>query len=124
MSDPTQFIVNLSTAHRLLQHEGIIGTGRDFMTGHSCSLHSYIDQFKKIYTMQLFDSVDSNFVSNKLSSLAKSSHSTSLPNLIRPCLLSTRKASKTAYELAIFYDTQGVNSLTLSELIKAKRSSN
>lgn len=114
MSDPTQFIVNLSTAHRLLQHEGLIGVGKDFMTNHPCSLHSYSDKFKRTYTMQLFDSVDTDFVSSKLSSLAKSSHSSSFPNLIRPCLLSTRKASKTAYELAVFYDTQGIGELNLA----------
>ena len=97
MSDPTQFIVNLSTVHRLMQHEGMIGIGKDFMTGHPCSLHSYCDKFKRTYTMQLFDSVDSDFVSSKLSSVAKCSHSTSLPNLVRPCFLATRKTSKTSY---------------------------
>ncbi len=94
MSDPTQFIVNLSTVHRLLIHEGVIAMGRDFLTQKSCSIHSYVDQHKRTYTMQLFDSVDSDFVSNKLSSLAKSSHATSLPNLIRPCILTTRKTAK------------------------------
>jgi len=94
------------------------------MTGQPCSLHSYCDRFKRTYTMQLFDSVDSDFVSSKLNSLAKSSHSSSLPNLIRPCLLSTLKASKGVYELAVFYDTQGIGELTLAELIKAKRESN
>ena len=97
MSDPTQFIVNLSTVHRLLQPEGIIATGKDFLTNHPCSLHSYTDKFKRTYVMQLFDSVDSDFVSNKLNSMAKCTHSTSLPNLIRPCLFSTRKASKNSY---------------------------
>jgi hypothetical protein len=38
--------------------------------------------------------------------------------------MATRKASKTAYELAVFYDTQGIGELTLAELIKAKRESN
>ena len=114
MSDPTQFIVNLSTAHRLLQNEGIIATGKDFMSNKACSLHSYSDKFKRTYVMQLFDSVDSDFVSNKLNSLAKCSHSTFLPNLIRPCLLSTRKSSKTSYELAVFYDNQGIGELTLT----------
>ena len=73
--------------------------------------------------MQLFESVDADFISSKLNALAKSTHSASLPNLIRPCLMSTRKASKTAYELAVFYDTQGIGELTLAELIKAKRES-
>ena len=114
MSDPTQFIVNLSTVHRLLQHEGLIGAGRDFMTNQPYSLHSYSSNFKRTYTMQLFEAVDSTFVSSKLNSLAKSAHSSSLPNLIRPCLLSTNKSSKTSYELAVFYDTQGIGELTLT----------
>ena len=84
------------------------------MTNNSCSLHSYSDKFKRTYVMQLFDSVDSDFVSNKLNSIAKYTHSTSLPNLIRPCLLSTRKSSKTSYELTILYDNQGLGDLTLA----------
>ena len=47
--------------------------------------------------MQLFETVDADFVSNKLSSIAKSTHSNSLPNLVRPCLLATRKSTKLAY---------------------------
>lgn len=57
MSDPTQFIVAFSVAHRLLKHEGILGTGKDLITNSTCSLHSYTDKFKRTYIMQLFDSV-------------------------------------------------------------------
>lgn len=108
MSDPTQFIVNLWVTHRLMAHEGVFASGRDFVTSLPCSLHTYSDKFKRTYTMQLFDSVDSDFISNKLNSLAKSAHSASLSNLIRPAFLTTRKSNKTNYELAVFYDTQGI----------------
>lgn len=54
MSDPTQFIVNLWVAHRLLIHEGVFATGRDLITQAPSSLHSYTDKFKRAYTMQLF----------------------------------------------------------------------
>jgi hypothetical protein len=124
MSDPTQFIVNFWAVHRLLIHEGIIATGRDLLSQSPCSLNSYSDKYKRTYTMQMFDSVDSNFISNHINSLSKSCHSTSLPNLIRPVLITTRKTSKTNYELAVFYDTQGIGESTLAELIKAKRTSN
>ena len=64
--------------------------------------------------MQLFDSVDSDFVSSKLNSVVKATHSTFLPNLIRPSILATRKINKNGYELAIFYDNQGIGELTLA----------
>lgn len=108
MSDPTQFIVNFWVVHRLLSHEGILFTGKDLLSQSLCSLHSYSDKFKRTYTMQLFDSVDSDFVSHQINSLSKSCHSTSLPNLIRPILITTRKSNKTNYELAVLYDTQGM----------------
>lgn len=54
MSDPTQLIVPLNFAHRLMTHEGIVGRGRDLLTGSPCSLHSYIDISKRTYIMQLF----------------------------------------------------------------------
>jgi len=97
MSDPTQFVVNLSTAHRLLHHEGIMGTGRDFMTNVPCSLHSYSDRFKRSYVMQLFDGVEADFVTKKFNSIAKSAHSTSLPNLIRPAFITSRKTNKSSF---------------------------
>ena len=59
MSDPSQFVTNLSVAHRLLQHEGIIAKGRDLLTNVPCSIHSYTDKFKRSYTMQMFDTVES-----------------------------------------------------------------
>ena len=117
MSDPTQYLVNLSTAHRILQHEGVIGVGRDFMTGTPCTLHYYVDRFKRNYVMLMFEGVDADFVSNKLNSVAKSAHSASLPNLIRPSFFTTRKINKAAFELTIFYDTQGLGELTLAQII-------
>lgn len=108
MSDPTQFIINLAPAHRLLTHEGILALGSDFITQVPSSIHAYSDKFKRTYTMQLFEGVDSDFASSKLNSLAKSSHSASLPNLIKPVFLTTRKTNKTQYELAVFYDTHGI----------------
>ena len=97
MSDPTQFVVNFSTAHRLLHHEGIMGTGRDFMTNAPCNLHFYSDRFKRIYVMQLFDGVEADFVTKKFNSIAKSAHSASLPNLIRPAFMTSRKTNKTCF---------------------------
>lgn len=121
MSDPTQFIVPLSVAHRLMTHEGIVAAGRDFFTGIACSLHGYSDASKRTYIMQLFDALDPDALSGKLNALAKFSHSAFLPNVVRPAFMSTRKSQKTFYELAIFYETTGIGELTLEELIEAKK---
>ena len=113
MSDPTQFIVSLPTAHALLKHQGIIGVGYDSITDNKCSLHQYTDQYKRTYVTQHFDSIDSDFVSNKLNSIAKYSHSLFISNIVRPAFMSTRKTQKTAYELVIFYDTTDLGELSL-----------
>jgi hypothetical protein len=122
MSDPTQFIVALPVAHRLLIHEGVLASGRDFFTESPCTLHHYTDTFKRAYVMQLFDALDSDTISCKLSSIAKYSHSAFLPNVVRPLFLATRKTQKTSFELAIFYGMSGIGDLTLEELISAKKS--
>ena len=72
--------------------------------------------------MQLFESMDSEVISGKLSALARYSHANYLPNVVRPLFLSTRKATKTAFELAVFYETSGIGEMTLEELIAAKKS--
>lgn len=54
MTDPTQFIVDQQNIHKVLTHEGLLGKGRDFLTGKVCSLHLYNDRFKKIYVMQQY----------------------------------------------------------------------
>ena len=97
MSDPTQFIVNLSLAHRLMQHQGVIGTGKDLLSGTRCALHSYCNPFDNTYVVQTFDAVDTDFVSCKMNALAQSTHSAFVPNIIRPCLFTTRKSSKSLY---------------------------
>ena len=108
MCDPTQFIVPLPIAHRLMTHEGIIAIGRDFFTENQCSLHGYTDIFKRNYVMQLFDGLDPDTLSAKMNAIAKYSHSSFLPNVVRPTFMSTRKSQKIAYELAIFYETTGI----------------
>ena len=105
MSDPTQFIVNLPTIHRLMHHQGLLSVGRDRSSGQSYTLHSYSDDHKKNYVMQLFDSLDPDTVSNKLSALTKYSHSLFVPNVLRPIFMSTRKNTKNAFELSVFYET-------------------
>ncbi len=97
MSDPTQFIVPLAIAHRLMTHEGMIAVGRDLFSGSPSSLHSYVDYCKRTYVMQLYDNLDPDTLSGKLSSIAKYSHSAFLPNIVRPAFMSTRKSQKTAY---------------------------
>jgi len=97
MSDPTQFMVSLPIVHNLLKHNGIVGIGYDLMTDQKCSIHQYTDKYKRTYTTQLFDSVDSDFVSSKLNSIAKYSHSLFISNVIRPAFMSTRKTQKTEY---------------------------
>lgn len=97
MSDPTQFIVPLNVAHRLLTHEGLVATGRDLFTTATCSLHSYSDSYKKTYVMQLYDALDPDTLSSKLNALARFSHSAFLPNVVRPAFMSTRKSQKTSY---------------------------
>lgn len=71
--------------------------------------------------MQLFDGLDPDTLSSKMNAIAKYSHSAFLPNIVRPTFMSTRKSQKTAYELAIFYETTGVGELTLEQLITAKK---
>jgi hypothetical protein len=97
MSDPTQFIVPLPIAHRLLAHEGLLATGRDLFSGAACSLHSYSDICKRTYVMQLYDALDPEALSGKLNALAKFSHSAFLPNVVRPAFMSTRKSQKNSY---------------------------
>lgn len=72
--------------------------------------------------MQLFESMDSEAISGKVSALAKYSHANYLPNVVRPLFLSTRKTTKTSFELAVFYETSGMGEMTLEELIAAKKS--
>jgi hypothetical protein len=108
MSDPTQFIVPLAVAHRLMAHEGIVAVGRDYFNGTQCSLHSYVDICKRTYVMQLYDALDPDLLSSRLNALAKYSHSAFLPNVVRPVFMSTRKSQKASYELAIFYETTGI----------------
>lgn len=103
MSDPTQFIVNLHTVHRLMHHQGLLSVGCDRSSGQNYTLHSYTDDYKKNYVMQLFDSLDPDAVSNKLSAMTKYSHSLFVPNVIRPVFVSTRKNSKNTFELSVFY---------------------
>ena len=64
--------------------------------------------------MQIFDGVETDFVTKKFNSIAKSAHSASLSNLIRPVFMTTRKTNKTCFEFTIFYDTQGIGELSLS----------
>lgn len=66
--------------------------------------------------------MDSEAISSKVSALAKYSHANYLPNVVRPLFLSTRKATKTSFELAVFYETSGIGEMTLEELIAAKKS--
>lgn len=58
MTDPTQFMVEQAHLHKILEHQGILGTGRDFLTGKVCSLHLYGDSNKRTYVMQHYDQVD------------------------------------------------------------------
>lgn len=112
MSDPTQFIVSYTLLHRLFQHEGIIGGNRD-PTGLPYSLHSYTDPNGGAYHLQLFEALESETLSNRMSTLAKMAHSSFVPNLVRPALMATRKTGKTVYELAVLYDVSKLGSLTL-----------
>jgi hypothetical protein len=52
MNDAFQLIVDQQHIHKVLTHEGLLGKGRDFITGQNCSLHLYNDRFKKTYVMQ------------------------------------------------------------------------
>ncbi len=97
MTDPTQFVVDLANVHRVLTHEGLLGTGRDFLTRQPCSISIYSDKFKRNYIMQLFEAVDSDFVSNKITSMSKTVHSNFISNLLRMVFMSTRKTSKGYY---------------------------
>jgi len=123
MTNPTQFILNLSTVHRLLQHEGLIGIGKDFITDQASTIHTYSDKFKRSYVMQLYDNIETDFLSSKLNSIAKSAHSTFVSNMLRPLFMCTRKSSNKSYELAIFYDLTGLGYTTLETVIQSKRNS-
>ena len=120
MTDPTQFMVEQSHLHKILEHQGVLGMGRDYLTQKPCSLHLYTDSFKRSYVMQQYDQVDQEFVSNKLTSITKTSHSHFVSNLTRVCFVSTRKTFKGLFELNIFYDATGVYGYSLEYIIKMK----
>lgn len=67
MIDQNQFIADLASIHRVLRHEGVIGVGRDILTGLPCSLHSYTDRFGRSYIMQMFDKGDEDTINSKIS---------------------------------------------------------
>lgn len=120
MTDPIQFIVDQQNIHKVLIHEGLLGKGRDFITGRPCSLHLYNDKFKKIYVMQQFDNADQNFVSDKMTRITKTVHSNFMSNLTKVCFVSTRKNQKGMFDLCIFYDATGVYGYSLEYIIKMK----
>lgn len=120
MTDPTQFIVEQQNIHKVLTHEGLLGKGRDFITGKTCSLHLYNDKFKKIYVMQQYESVDQSFVSDKMTRVAKAVHSNYVCNLTKVCFVSTRKNSKGLFDLCVYYDASGVYGYSLEYIIKMK----
>lgn len=120
MTDPTQFIVDQQNIHRVLSHEGLLGKGRDFLTGRQCSLHLYNDKFKRTYVMQQFEGVDQNFVSEKMTRMTKTVHSQFVSNLTKVCFVSTRKNSKGLFDLCVFYDATGVYGSSLEYMIKMK----
>lgn len=120
MTDPTQFIVDQQNIHRVLSHEGLLGKGRDFLTGRQCSLHLYNDKFKRTYVMQQFEGVDQNFVSEKMTRMTKTVHSQFASNLTKVCFVSTRKNSKGLFDLCVFYDATGVYGSSLEYMIKMK----
>lgn len=117
MTDPTQFMIEHSILHRILTHEGLLGKGRDFLTGKPCSLHYYADKYKRNFVMQLFEGVDSDFLSNKLNRMAKAGHSNFVSNIIRPSMFSTRKTSKGFFDFSIFYDVTGIYGMSLESVI-------
>lgn len=123
MTDPTQFIVDQANIHKVLIHEGLLGRGRDFITGKSCSLHLYNDKFKKYYVMQQYDSVDQAFVGDKMTRITKAVHSHYVCNVTKVCFVSTRKNSKGLFDLCIFYDASGVYGYSLEYIIKMKTKS-
>ena len=113
MTDPIQFIIDQQIIHKVLTHEGLLGKGRDFITGKPCSLHLYNDKYKKIYVMQQFDNVDQNFVSDKMTRITKTVHSQFMSNLTKVCFVSTRKNQRGLFDLCVFYDATGVYGYSL-----------
>ena len=120
MTDPTQFIVDQTYIHKILTHEGVLGKGRDFMGNKECSLHLYSDKFKRSYVMQLFEGVDQEFVSNKLTRITKSVHSYFMPNSTKVCFVSTRKNTKGLFDISVFYDATSIYGYSLEYIIKMK----
>lgn len=120
MTDPIQFIVDQQNVHKVLTHEGVLGKGRDFLTGRNCSLHLYNDKFKKIYVMQQYEGVDQNFVSDKMTRITKTVHSHFVSNLTKVCFVSTKKNQKGLFDFCIFYDATGVYGYSLEYIIKMK----
>jgi hypothetical protein len=120
MTDPIQFIVDQQYVHKVLTHEGVLGKGRDFLTGLFCSLHLYNDKFKKIYVMQQYEGVDQNFVGDKMTRITKTVHSHFVSNLTKVCFVSTRKNQKGLFDFCIFYDATGVYGYSLEYIIKMK----
>lgn len=55
MYDVTQFAIPAGLFHKYMVHEGIIGKGRDFLTGTPCVIHLYTDpENKRKYALQQY----------------------------------------------------------------------
>lgn len=48
------FIIPSTTIQRCLKHEGIIGQGKDFLTGTTCMIHLYSFQGKSKFGLQVY----------------------------------------------------------------------
>ena len=89
---------------RYFTHEGVIGKGRDFLTGTACTIHLYTDpNSKRKLVMQLYENLSQEFLNSKIESLVRSVSAEFIPNYSRVAFLSSRK-THTGTELSIMYD--------------------
>jgi hypothetical protein len=117
MYDSSQFLLPESVIQRYFSHEGIIGKGRDFLTGTSCTIHLYTDPMnKRKYAMQLYEDVSHEFMNNKIESLVRSVSAESVPNYSRVVLMASRK-THIAIELSIMYDVSEFYGMSLENYL-------
>lgn len=117
MYDSSQFMLPGGVIQRYFAHEGVIGKGRDFLTGTPCTIHLYTDpNSKRKLAMQLYQDISQEFLNSKIEALVRSVSAEFVPNYSRVAFMSSRK-THIGTELSIMYDVSDFYGMSLENML-------